>query len=41
MKLHATRSAPPFRPLALAGALLWGAVEVIALWRSRWGARLR
>ncbi len=40
-KLHAARTAPLFRPLALASALLWGAFEVIALWRSRWGTRLR
>jgi hypothetical protein len=29
------------RLLALGGALLWGALEFVALWRSRWTQRLR
>ena len=32
-----TRAArPPLRLLALVGAVLWGLVELVALWRSRW-----
>ena len=27
---------PPLRPAALAGAVLWGLFELVALWRSRW-----
>jgi hypothetical protein len=29
------------RLLALGGALLWGALEFIALWRSRWTQRAK
>ena len=31
-----TRPAHAPRLLALGGALLWGAVEFVALWRSSW-----
>lgn len=27
------------QPMAIAGALLWGLIEVVALWRSRRAAR--
>lgn len=29
------------RLLALGGALLWGALEFVALWRSRWAQRTK
>ena len=29
------------RLLALGGALLWGALEFVALWRSRWTRRAK
>jgi hypothetical protein len=29
------------RLLALGGALLWGALEFVALWRSRWAQRVK
>jgi len=29
------------RLLALGGALLWGALELIALWRPRWTPRAK
>jgi hypothetical protein len=29
------------RLLAIGGALLWGALEFVALWRSRWVSRVR
>ena len=32
---------PPHRLLALAGAALWGVVELVALWRSRLRGRPR
>jgi hypothetical protein len=31
----------PHSPLVLGCALLWGVVEVLALSRARWAARLR
>ena len=34
---HRSLHAP--RLLALGGALLWGALEFVALWRSRWTRR--
>jgi hypothetical protein len=27
--------------LAIGGAVLWGMVEFVALWRSRWSQRLK
>jgi hypothetical protein len=33
------RNDAPLRPLALGGALLWGLLELLALWRSRWARR--
>jgi len=33
------RRTAPHRPLALGGALLWGLLELMALWRSRWARR--
>ncbi|HEY8708759.1 MAG TPA: hypothetical protein VIM34_12265 [Burkholderiaceae bacterium] len=35
------RNSPPLRPLALGSALLWGLLEFVALWRSRWARRSR
>lgn len=35
------RHSTSLRPLALASALLWGLLEFVALWRSRWARRGR
>jgi hypothetical protein len=37
----AQRHPAPIRLPALGAALLWGVLELIALWRSRWASRVR
>jgi hypothetical protein len=36
---HQDHKTMTYSAVAIGGALLWGVIEVVALWRSRWATR--